>query len=331
VATVPDPRDQLDAVVSALRGARRISAICHENPDADTIGAAVAVALLADRLGASSEIVSADGIPPAFDFLPRVADARRRPALEPDVAVICDAATLSRVGRIAQEERAWFDAATVVNIDHHVSSDGFGDLNLVDPAAAATCEVLLRVVDGLGVALDRPLATALLTGVVRDSQGFSTPSTTSGTLQAAARLVDAGAPLALVHRRVISELPYATLALWGRMLSRIGQAAEGRIVYTVLDESMLAETGTQQHDADGLAEFLASAEGAEITLLLRELGSATRVSIRTADGVDATRIAAVFGGGGHAGRAGCTIERPVSESLEAVIAASREVLATGGG
>jgi phosphoesterase RecJ-like protein len=290
------------------------------------------VALLAERLGAASEIVSADGIPPAFDFLPRVAEARHRPTLEPDVAVICDAATLSRVGRIAEEERDWFAAATVVNVDHHVSSDGFGDLNLVDPAAAATCEVLLRVVDGLGIPLDPPLATALLTGVVRDSQGFSTPSTTSATLQAAARLVDAGAPLALVHRRVISELPYATLALWGRMLSRIGRAEDGRIVYTVLDESMLAETGTRQHDADGLAEFLASAEGARVTLLLRELGpTATRVSIRTADGVDATRIAGRFGGGGHAGRAGCTIERPLADSLADVIAASREVLSADGG
>ena len=138
-------------VVEALRTAKRVSAVCHENPDADTIGAAVAVCIIAERLGAEAEIVSADGIPPMFDFLPHVAQVVRKPHLEPDLAVFCDAATLERVGRIATEEAEWFSRATVLNIDHHISSNYFGDLNLVDPKAAATCEVLARVVDALGI------------------------------------------------------------------------------------------------------------------------------------------------------------------------------------
>lgn len=317
-------------VAQALRDARRITAVCHENPDADTIGAAVAVCLIAERLGAETELVSADGIPPVFDFLPRVDEVRRRPALEPDLAVVCDAATLERVGRIARDEADWFARARLLNIDHHVSSNRFGQLNLVDPDAAATCEVLVRVVEALGIEPDEALATALLTGIVRDSHGFSDPATSGGTLRAAARLVDAGAPLAFIHRRILSELPFATMALWGKMLAGVGQAAGGRIVHATLTQAMLDQTGTEQHDADGLAEFLAKAKEADVTLLLRELGPAeTRVSVRTSEAVDATRITGAFGGGGHARRAGATVPAHLDAAVPLVVEASREALGNG--
>lgn len=331
MTTALDERgSSLSEVAEAFRAARRITAICHENPDADTIGAAVAISLIGERLGAETEIVSVDRPPPLFEFLPRIDDVRSRPQLEPDLAVVCDAATLERVGRVAVEEADWLSRARLVNIDHHVSNDGFGALNLVDPAAAATCEVVGRLVDELGLELDAELATALLTGIVRDSHGFSDPATSGETLRMAARLVDAGAPLALIHRVVLAELPYPTMALWGRMLNAIGQRLDGRIVYTVLTRQMLEETRTAQHDADGVAEFMSMAKGAAVTLLLRELGpSETRVSIRTADGVDATRIAAAFGGGGHLRRAGCTVNRDVAASLDEVLAVASTVAGVG--
>ena len=311
------------AAADALRSAQRVTAVCHENPDADTIGAAIAIRLIAERLGAQAEIVSIDGIPALFGFLPHVEEVKHRPHLEPDLAVVCDAANLERVGRIAREEADWFSRARLLNIDHHVSSTHYGDINLVDPHAAATCEVLAHLVEELGIELDAELATALLTGIVRDTQGFADRATSGDTLRIAARLVDAGAPLALIHRYILGELPYPTMALWGKMLASIGQAAGGRIVYTVLTRQMLEETGTQQHDADGLAEFLAKAKGAQVTLLLRELGPAeTRVSIRTAEGVDAIRIASSFGGGGHTQRAGGTCLQSVPDTLTKVIAAA---------
>ena len=325
------PSDIAD-VAQAVREARRITAICHENPDADTIGAAVAVSLIADRLGIETEIVSADGFPPAFSFLPRADQVRRRPGLEPDLAVICDAATHERVGRIAVDEADWFAKARILNVDHHISSSYYGDMNLVDPTAAATCQVLIELVDALDVPLDEDLASALLTGIVRDSQGFSDGATSGDTLRVAARLVDAGADIAFIQRRVLSELPYPTIALWGKMLAGIGQEKDGRIVHASLTLAMLAETGTEQHDADGLAEFLAKAKDAEVTLLLRELGpEETRVSVRTSDAVDATAITAPFGGGGHVRRAGCTVRRHLEEAIPLVLEASRAALANGKG
>jgi phosphoesterase RecJ-like protein len=325
-----DPASALAEAADALRAARRVTAICHETPDADTIGGAAAVAILARRLGKEAEIVSADRPAPLFDFLEGIAEARPAPQLEADLAVVCDAATLERVGRIATEQADWFSRARILNVDHHVSNDGFGHINLVDPAAAATCQVLARLVRAVEVPLDPPLATALLTGIVRDSQGFSDRSTSSETLRLAAELVDAGASIADIHRTVLMDLPYPTMALWGRMLASMGERMDGQVVYATLTQEMLDQTGTQQHDADGLAEFLARAKEARVTLLLRETGPAsTRVSVRTADGVDATAIAGPFAGGGHRSRSGCTVEAPLAEALPQVLAVAEEALTAG--
>lgn len=327
---ITDARADQEAFARALAAAERVTALCHENPDADTIGGAVAVALIARRLGKATELVSVDPLPTAFDYLPLFTEFRTAPHLEPGLAVVCDAATLERVGRIHDEHADWFSRACLVNVDHHITNSRFGAVNLVDPAAAATCQVIASALPAIGIEPDRDIATALLTGIVRDSHGFADPSTTGDTLRIAAGLVDAGAPLALIQRRVLADLPFATLSLWGLMLRGLGQRRDGRIMYTTLRQDMLDATGTENADADGLAEFIAKARGADISILLREVGpDRTRVSLRVSDAVDATRIAREFGGGGHATRAGCTIEAPADQALELVLDACERALDAG--
>jgi phosphoesterase RecJ-like protein len=324
-------RTEARQVVAALRGARRVTAICHENPDADTIGAAIAIALIAQRLGATAEVVSVDGLPGSCSFLPLVDSVRRAPGLEPDLAVICDAATLERVGRITEDAADWLRGATLVNIDHHASNSGWGALNLVDPDAAATCQVVAELLPLLGIEPDEAIATALLAGIVRDSQGFADGATSPRTMRVAADLMDAGASLPSVQRRIMHELPYPTLALWGQMLADVGERQGGRIVHATLMLDQLRRTGTQQHDADGVVEFMARVRGAQITLLFRELGAAaTRVSVRTVDGVDAIEVARQFGGGGHARRSGFVVERPVERTRQDVLAVCAMVLTEEG-
>jgi phosphoesterase RecJ-like protein len=124
-------------VADVLRAAQRITTITHENPDADTLGAAIALALAAERMGKQAEVVSGDPPPPFTAFLPRIEQVRDVPGLEPDVAVVLDG-DLGRTGRIAAEHGPWLDRAKLVNIDHHVSNPGSGLVNWVDPSAAAT-------------------------------------------------------------------------------------------------------------------------------------------------------------------------------------------------
>ncbi len=306
---------ELREVAGILMNARIITAVCHENADADTLGAALAIKLIADRLGKTVEVVSLDGVPAILRFLPGAADVRPRSTLHPDLVVVCDAATLERVGAITLETADW-EGSQILNIDHHATNQYFGTANYVDPSAAATCQLLAELLPYLEIEPDPDLATLLLVGILRDSQGFADTRTSARTLRTASVLVDAGADLPSLHRRILLDMTYPTLALWGRILAGVGERQNGRIVYATLPESMLEATGTEHADADGIAEFMARASGADMTLLLREIDpTKTRVSLRTTDRVNATTIAGVFGGGGHAHRAGCTIEAALDEAL----------------
>jgi bifunctional oligoribonuclease and PAP phosphatase NrnA len=322
-----DDPSALQRVADALRGARRIASLCHENPDADTLGAALAVALIAERLGKEYEIVSTDPPAPTYSFLPRFDQIVSEPTGLADVAVVCDAATLERIGPIARTHAAWLSRTAIINIDHHVTNLGFGTANLVDATAAATCEILAALLPELGIEPDADLATALLAGIVRDTNGFVDASTSPQTLRHTANLLEAGGPLSAIYRTILEEMPYERILLWGKLLHGLGQRHNGRVVFACLTQAMLDETNTQQPDADGIAEFIAKAKGVDIALLLREVDeNATRVSIRTSAAVNAADIARPFAGGGHLRRAGWTIPAPLQEAVIQVLEACDERL-----
>jgi bifunctional oligoribonuclease and PAP phosphatase NrnA len=315
-------------VVAAIRGARRITAICHENPDADTLGAAIAVRIIAERLGKPAEVVSGDPPPPLLSFLPRIGEVRRTPALEPDVAVIVDSGDLARIGSVATDCADWLAQATIVNIDHHVSNPGYGAVQLIDPEAAATCEVIATLLPELGIELDAELATLLMAGIVTDTHTFGHPNSTPRTLRVAADLVAAGAPLSAINRAVYVDKPYSTLVLWGLMLATIAQQHSGRIVHATMTLAMIEQAGADASASEGFIDLLASSRLAEITLLFKEAdATSTKVSVRTTGNADAVAITSAFGGGGHPRAAGCTVQLPLDQARVAVLAESeRELL-----
>jgi phosphoesterase RecJ-like protein len=317
-------------VVDLILRAERVTAICHENPDGDTLGAAIAIAIAAERLGKQAEVVSGDPPPPFLSVLPRIDAVRGAPQLEPDLAVVVDTGDLQRTGRVAAEHGAWLSKATIAVIDHHVSNRGFGAANWIDPDAAATCEMVTVMLPALGVELDEELATALMTGIVQDTHTFAHPNATPPTLRVAAELVEAGAPLSRLNRAVYADKPFSTLQLWGRMLNGIGERCEGRIVHAAMTLEMLRETGEQPNASEGFVDLLGSTRAADITVLFKEAEPGrTRISVRTTDRADAVAITGAFGGGGHARAAGCTVEQPLQAARELVLAECERELARG--
>jgi phosphoesterase RecJ-like protein len=315
-------------VVELLLRAERVTAICHENPDGDTLGAAIAIAIAAERLGKHSEVVSGDPPPPFLAVLPRIEQVRDAPGLEPDLAVIVDTGDLKRTGRVAAEHGEWLSRATIANVDHHVSNPGFGAANWIDPGAAATCEMVALMLPSLGVPLDAEIATALLTGIVQDTHTFAHPNATPRTLRVAADLVEAGAELSRLNRAVYADKPYSTLALWGLMLASIGQRCDGRIVHASMTAEMLQRTGEQPNASEGFVDLLSSTRAADITVLFKQAEpDSTRVSVRTTERADAVAITSAFGGGGHARAAGCTVAAPLEAAREQVLAECERELA----
>jgi phosphoesterase RecJ-like protein len=322
-----------DGVVERLRAARHVLAIGHENPDADALGASLAVAAIARALGNRADVVASAPPPALYDFLAGIAAVRTDPDPDAryDLAVVVDGATPERVGSVRDRHRALFDTIPIVVVDHHVSNDRVGPDDWIDPGAAATCEMVALLANRLGVPFDEgdgALAAALMAGIVMDTATFAHPNATPRTLAVAAALVEAGAPLSEISRRLYRTKPDAQLRLFGRVLDRLATEVDGRIVWSTITTSDLEATGAASAHSEGIIDLLSQAETADIAFVLKEAGPAlTKLSVRTRPGgVDATVLTGAFGGGGHARAAGASIALPVAEAAPAVLDVSRRLL-----
>ena len=286
-------------------------------PDGDTLGSALGLAWALRARGLEARLSCADEVPPDFFFLPGVEDYAARPLTDEQAVLTIDASDLERIGAIYGE--AAFSRVPVVNIDHHVTNLLFGTINLVVPKAS-TAEVVLDLITFLGIPLDQPMATCLLTGVVTDTRGFRTHSTTADTLRAATRLVDAGAPLADITDAVFNHRSLDTLRLWGPALSGIQQ--QDGIVWVEITQEMLRAAGVGLEAASGLVNFLSSFQEAEVAVVFREMeGGKVDVSMRSVPTIDVSEVALAFGGGGHPQAAGCTVVGSLPDVRERIITA----------
>jgi phosphoesterase RecJ-like protein len=320
-------------VADRIRAARRVLAVGHENPDADSLGATLGIVGIVEGLGGLADPVCTDPVPSLYDFLPGVDRFRTDPdpSAAYDLLVVSDCGTLDRIGEVRDRHPGLFSGLPRVVVDHHVSNDAKGDADWIEPEAAATCEMVTLLARRLGVALDREagaLATALMAGIVMDTATFAHPNTTPRTLAVSAALVAAGAPLADISRRLYRSKPTRQLRLFGRVLDRLESLYEGRVIHSTLLDVDLAATSTEPSHAEGIIDMLAQSEEAEVAILFKEAGPATRVSVRTKPGgVDATVLTGAFGGGGHARAAGATVPLPVDKARIAFLAEARRLVA----
>jgi phosphoesterase RecJ-like protein len=320
-------------VVTAVAAARNVLIGSHENPDADTLGAALGIATIVEGHGGRATLVCGDPVPPLYGFLAGMERFVADPDPEAgyDLLVVCDCGSLVRLGAVRERHAALFAGLPRLIVDHHVSNADAGPGDWVDPAAAATCEMIALLAARLDVPLDAgggALAAALMAGIVMDTSTFAHPNATPRTLAVSAALVAAGAPLSDISRRLYRSKPDGQLRLFGRVLDRLETAHGGRIIHSSLTDADLTATGTLSAHSEGLIDLLAQSETADIALLFKEFGPATtRVSVRTKPGgIDATALTGAFGGGGHARAAGATVDAPLHEARGRVLAEAERLL-----
>jgi phosphoesterase RecJ-like protein len=322
------------AAAEAIARARNVLVATHENPDADTLGAALGIGLIVEHQGGRATLLSTDPVPPLYDFLPGMDRFVQDPdpAAGYDLLVVCDCGSLDRLGAVRERHPALFERLPRVLVDHHASNTDGGPRDWIDPTAAATCEMVALVAAKLGVPLevgDGALAAGLMAGIVMDTSTFGHPNATPRTLAVSAALVQAGAPLSDISRRLYRSKPDTQLRLFGRVLDRLQVAAGGKIIHSSLTDADLAATGTVSSHSEGLIDLLAQSETAEVAILFKEAGpEATRISVRTKPGgVDATVLTGTFGGGGHARAAGASVAAPLDEARVKVVAEAERLAA----
>jgi phosphoesterase RecJ-like protein len=312
-------------VVDRLRGASRILSVSHENPDADTLGASLAIVTIGEALGSRVTPICADPPPALYDFLVG-ADAIRsdpEPGVTYDLLVVSDCGTLERTGAVVQRHRELLESLPRITIDHHASSTGLSDGDWIDPTAAATCEMVALLARRLGVPLDAAggaLATNLMAGLVMDTATFQHPNTTPRTLAVGAALLSAGGELSEVSRRLYRSKPTTQLRLFGRVLNRLQSTHRDLVLWATLLDADLLAVGARPSESEGIIDLMSQSTTAEVAILFKEAGAGTRVSVRTRpNGVDATVLTGIFGGGGHARAAGATVNLPLDAAVAVVL------------
>jgi phosphoesterase RecJ-like protein len=312
-------REQIGPAVAAITDARRVLLVCHINPDGDTLGSMIALGLALEGAGKRVTMLSADGVPDLYAFLP-AADriVRTTDRNDFDLAVVLDAGDLSRVGAA----QAVVDACPrVIDIDHHVTAGQFGDIRLLDATAAATGEIVYDLLVALSLPLTLPIAEALLCALLTDTGSFRFMNVTPRTMEVAGEMIRLGASPNTIAECVFENKPFAAQKLLGRALDSLRRSDDGRVVWAHVTQDDFTAFAATDADTEGVVNAIRAVRGTQVALFLREMPSGKlRVSLRSRDPVDVSRIAAVFGGGGHRLASGCTLEGPLAAAEARLVA-----------
>jgi len=314
----------MNEITAALHGARRIALVSHRDPDPDTIGSALALGLGLESLGKQVSWHCADPVPEQQRFLHGSDRFTQEPPPEDvDLVVTVDFGSVDRA-KFALPSRP-----KLVNIDHHASNDHFGAANLVDVTAAASAELVSRVIDALGIKWTPAMATAALVGIMTDTGSFQFPSTDARSLERAARLRESGADLQAITYNIFRNKRFEALKLWGFAFARLIREQGGQLVWTEIRAGDIERAEARDEDISGLVEQIARSSGMRVALLFNEQRGSVKVSCRTSQwepSVDASALMARFGGGGHVRASGALIQGDLAEIRDRVLDAARAAL-----
>jgi len=313
---------EIEQLTDELRGADKLLLTTHENPDGDALGSLLGMHLLLGQVDKDAcMFLAAQEFPLPYEYRHLPLDGvltSPPPDVDERLVVFLDCGNIERMpGDFLRSGNV-----RIVNIDHHHDNTRFGDVNLVDPAASSTAELVWRLAKELGAELTAPIADALYVGLVTDTGRFMYRNTSADAHRMAAELIEAGASPHEVNRQVFESLPFRRLELLARALARVERLDGGALTVTHLTREDYLETGSDEHDSEGIVDHLRSVEGTAVAVLVRELLGSDRaglrkVSLRAVNGrVDVSRIARGLGGGGHTQAAGFTTDLPVPELLE---------------
>jgi phosphoesterase RecJ-like protein len=311
----PEPDDALARAATVIARAQQVALACHVNPDGDALGSMLGL----------FHVLRAAGVDVVASFPTPFVTAhhyRELPGLElltppgafpsdPDVMVTFDCGSLGRLGDLEPAAKA---ARELVVIDHHISNDRYGTVNVVQPEAAASGSVVIELIDVMGLPLNRPAAVALYAALVCDTGRFQYDTTTPQVFATAQRLAEYDVPVERLSRTLFEEHRFAYLQLLGEALARAHLVTDQRFVWTAITQEMLKRHEVDMEEVEGLIDVLRRTTEAEVTAVLKEeADGAVRVSLRSLGGVDVRRIAEAHGGGGHRFAAGFTSDLDVDD------------------
>jgi len=308
----PKKTIQRNRIIYHLRKYKNFLIIGHKKPDGDAVGSMLALHLALKSVGKNTILACDDHLSERFNFLP---DADKIKLLEDvvkiidniDLVITLDSGVYQLTGLDTHFSKK--ELPMILNIDHHQDNPHYGQINLVEADKSSTCEIIYHIIKAINVEIDDKIATCILNGIFLDTDSFKNPNTSTDTLKITSNLLSRGANLKEITKSNLKDKSLSALKLWGITLARLRKNSKLGIISTVVTRSDLENCNASYEDLEGVANFLNSIPEAKASLVLSERDkNEIKGSFRTLhDEVDVSKLAALFGGGGHKKAAGFTI------------------------
>lgn len=308
-------------IKNRLDAAKKILIVSHVRPDGDAIGSLLGLGLALRDAGKSVQMILADGVPSSFKYLEGSELIKKEPKGDHDIFITVDCADFKRTGK-AFENFGQPD----INIDHHKTNEKFGKLNLIEAEEVATAAILTTHLPAWGLQITKPIAAALLTGIITDTLGFRTSNITPNALRQSAALMETGVDMPEIYMRALVTKSFPAARYWGAGLSSL--QSKNNIVWGTLTIADRKAAGYGGNDDADLINMISAIDGNKVGMVFVEQSdNHVKISWRALEaGVDVSQVAKHFKGGGHAAAAGADIEGGLSEVQKEVLNKTREIL-----
>ena len=314
----------LDEILKQIQKAEKIVILTHESPDGDVVGSSLAMKLIVEKLEKTADVIIPE-YSRLFNFLPSAEAIMTDSEIKNyDLAISVDCATSKRMAKKEYFENA---KSTIV-IDHHGSNTMYGDLNYVNPASPACCEVLAGMLKYYEIDITKDIGTCLMTGIITDTGGFRHVGITPETFEFTADLIRLGVDVPDIYKRTLNTKTRANFELSKKVMERMEILEDGKVTFTYMNKKDEEEVGAEPGDHEGLVEIGRDIEGVEVSIFIRqkENEEAYKISMRSGNKVNVSDICFLFGGGGHPRAAGALIQGNVEQVKEKLMKEVRKAL-----
>ncbi len=307
----------IDNIKEEINKAKDIVILTHENPDGDAVGSALAMYLTLKKLNKEVDVVIPE-YSSVFSFLPGAEEIKQEGKQEPyDLAISVDVTGIRRLNGFS---KYFENAKTKIQIDHHEVNDMFADYNFVNPTSPACAQILILVIEQLGVEIDKQIGTCLLTGIITDTGGFKYEGVSAETFEFASWLLTKGVNVSNIYKRVLQVKSKANFELRKLVMDRMEFLNDDKITFTYITLQDMEKVKAMPGDHEGLVEVGRDIEGVEVSIFLREIEGGYKASFRSNNYVNVSDVAIPFNGGGHMRAAGCNISGTLEQVKTKILA-----------
>ncbi len=308
-----------DKIAEVIHSGTTFLITSHVRPDGDALGSELALYHILRDMGKKAVVYNQDVTPAIYAFLPGADEiVHSLGAVDRfDAAFVLDCSDISRVG---DEQGKVGSIQKVVNIDHHVSTGTFSKILLTDSQASSTGEMIHRLLRHMGVTITEDIATNIYTAIITDTGSFQYSNTGSATFRAAADLIEKGADCRYIAKNIYETKPAVQIRLMGKVLDTLQLYQGGKVGVISVTQEMLRMEGALPEHTEGLVDMVRSIQGVEVAVCCYELSEKRfKVSLRSKEDTDVSRIAGTLGGGGHKNASACRVEGDLETARERVL------------